>query len=151
MTPTALPPEWIAAAVFERWRDALASDAPTIYPGLHVDTSAWPEWFELWLDSWSPRRQRSVAPELTNLLVTAHCFVRPATDAGRVLQLAAAAQQALNRQTLAIADPAAREVVVGYAKFTEADVRDVTRLEADAGRHGLQHHVVTWHGWAQRV
>lgn len=156
MTTTALPPQGISSAVFRAWTAGLTEPIPTLFPGVRSDTSQWSAWYELWVDHWSPRNQRKHAPELADLRVTVHVFVRGTPDKARIQQLIDRAREILNGQTLAISSTpedsdSDGEHVVGYIKLGVAEVKELSRLDADAQRHGLQHHVAIWDGIAQRV
>lgn len=156
MTQTALPPQGISTAVFRAWTEGLTEPVPTVFPGLRHDTSRWSEWCELWVDHWSPRNQRHHAPEFADLRITVHVFVRGSRDKGRIQELIERARAILNGKTLPIttlseSSAAPSGEIVGYIKLGVADVKELSRLDADAQRHGLQHHVAIWNGIAQRV
>ncbi len=151
MTTTTLPPQLISATVFRCWADGLSEPILTIYPGLRVETAHVTEWYEIWVDQWSPRAQRQRSPELCDLRVTVHAFVKATTDKSRIQQLMDHARTVLTGQTLAILDPDDSDTVLGYIKLGEADIKELTRMDADAHRHGLQHQAALWRGIGQRV
>lgn len=151
MTTTALPPQLISSTVFRCWADGLAEPILTIYPGLRVDTANVTEWYELWIDQWSPRAQRQRAPELCDVRVTVHAFVKSTTDKSRVQQLMDQARTILTGRTIAMTDPDDSSSVLGYIKLGEADIKELTRMDADAQRHGLQHQTALWRGIGQRI
>lgn len=152
MTDLLLPPERISSAVFRHWAETLGEGVRTIYPGLRIETASLSEWFEIWVDHWTPRAQRQQAPELCDVRVTVHAFVKATTEKDRVQALMGQARLALSGRTLPIADPETSDAPpLGYVKLGTADIKELTRLDADARRHGLQHHVGLWHGIAQRV
>lgn len=147
----ALPVPLVSSAVFAAFAAGLPEPTPTLYPGTTGDTAHWSEWYEVWVDQQSPRVQRRGAPELCDLRVTVHVYVKPTLEKARVAQLAASAQQILNGQTIAIQEFSASDSLLGYIKLGIGQVRELTRLDADAQRHGLQHQVIVWTGLAQRL
>ena len=147
-TSTTLDPATISAAIIQTWSTALGDDPVTFYPGVRQDTNGRPAWFELWVEQWQPRVQRRQAPELSDVRVTAHVFVRPTLATAHIQKLVAAARAALDLQTLPIV---VETSTIGYVKLGAAEVRELTRTEADPGRHGLQHQLLIWRGCAQRV
>lgn len=151
MTATQLPTERVSSAVFRWWVDELTLDVPTLYPGQPAQTEAWPEWYELWVDQWSPRVQRKEAPELSDVAITLHAFVKRSTDPGRVQVLMSQAATIFNGRTLPITSGNSDEALLGYLKLGEARTQELTRLDADSARQGLLHHVAQWRGLAQRV
>ncbi len=151
MGNSALAPAWVSSAIYRVWNDGIADAVPTLYPGLRGDTSLWTEWYELWVDHWSPRRQRAQAPELCDLRVTVHAFVKAAPSKARISELIEQARSLLTGQTISIPDPETSDAVLGYIRLGDAQVKELTRSDADASRHGLQHHVAFWDGLAQRM
>lgn len=152
MSDTALPALRISGSVFRRWSEVLGPGLMTIFPGLVADTAPLTEWFELWIETWERRPQRGGSPELCDVRITAHAFVRPSDHPARIQVLAELARTALDGQTLAVVDPElSGRPVLGYLKLGLADSRDLTRLDRDAGAHGLHHQLLVWHGLAQRV
>ncbi len=152
MSDTSLPPQLVSATVFRHWAEGLGETTPTLFPGLRGDTSSWSEWYEIWVDQWSARPQRQHAPELSDVRVTVHAFVKAGNDLGRIQELMRQAQTLLNGRTLAIVDPEQSGApILGYLKLREPDVKELTRMDADASRHGLQHHVAQWRGIAQCI
>jgi hypothetical protein len=145
-TSLTLEPAAISAAVFQTWSASVGDDPVTCFPGVRQDTHGRPAWFELWVEQWQPRVQRRQSPELSDLRVTVHVFVRPALETGRIQELVAAARGALDLQTLPVLSG---ETIVGYVKLGAAEVRELSRSDAD--RHGLQHQLLLWRGCAQRV
>jgi hypothetical protein len=152
MTETELSPRWITGAVFQAWATGIADELPTVYPGVTVTTAGWEAWYEIWVDQLAARPQRSRAPELSDVQVTVHAFVRTTTDQGRIHELMRRAQAVLSGQTLVVVDTDVSGTPTrGYVKLGTALVKELTRLDADASRHGLQHSVAVWRGIAQRV
>lgn len=150
MSTTALSGTLIASTVFQHWASGPGASTPTVYPGLASDTSGWSAWYEIWVDHWSARRQRQQAPELQDVRVTVHAFARPSADLAQVQELMRQARELLTGVTWPIADSDPAETLLGYLKLGEADIRELSRLDADASRHGLQHHVGQWSGLAMR-
>ncbi len=148
---TSLPPQSIGSALFTHWSHEIDGATPTIYPGVSADTTAWEAWYELWVDAWSPRPRRVRAPELSDVQVAVHAYVRTTTDQGRIAEMMAEAQRILTGRTLPIAAGPEDSRVVGYLKLGPAQVKELTRLEGAASRRGWQHHVALWRGIAQRV
>ncbi len=147
-TTTALDPAAISATIIQTWNAAIGDDPVTFYPGIRQDTTGRDAWFELWIEQWQPRLQRRQAPELSDLRVSVHVFVRPRLATAHIQELVASARAALDVQTLPIV---VEETTIGYVKLGPVEVRELTRNAADPGQHGLQHQLLLWRGCAQRV
>lgn len=151
MSNTDVEPRWISSAVYRAWSEEVTEAVPTIYPGVEVDTTAWSEWYEIWVEQWQARPQRQRAPEFCDVRVTVHAFVRPTANKGRAQELMGVARTVLTGRTLAVENSDSEGGVVGYIKLGNGDVKELTRVDADASRHGLQHLVGLWRGLAQRT
>lgn len=139
----------IAASVFAHWAANYPLEVTTVYPATRVDVAALNEWLEIWVNSWQRGPQRTGGKEQIDVSVTVHCFVERTLDKGRVLELADGVTATLQHQQIVISDQTLSGVpTVGHLQMFETQTRTLTRPDADAGRHRMQHVVLTTGGMA---
>jgi hypothetical protein len=142
----------LSASLFSYWNDNFPLSVATVFPGTKLGTAELEEWIELWIQSWSRRAFREGASQIIDLAVTVHCFVKQQTDLSRIHQLVDAAQTTLAHAAVPIRNfDVSGNPLIGYATLFETDSHDLTRSDQDAGRHALQHMLVTCSGIAQPI
>lgn len=150
--PAQFKQELIAASLFSFWNDQFPLVVTTIYPGTKFDTAALNEWLDVSIDSWSRRPQRAGAFARIDLSLVVHVFVEQGLDKSRIYELADAVHSTISQTTIPLRDyDLSGTPVIGHATMSEPETRDLTRKDADALRHAMQHIVITCSGVAQQV
>lgn len=138
--------EMLVRSVQVSWRDEFSA-APTIYPGMQLETAAVPAWVELWVDAQDEFVRRDGSPDQQAVWVSVHCFSRDAQAATRVQGLADAARNVISRRMIDVRDYSlSGEPLIGRLRMREAEVRDLTRDEGTDTRGVLRHIVLTSRG-----
>ncbi|HTN01234.1 MAG TPA: hypothetical protein VL132_05120 [Planctomycetaceae bacterium] len=140
----------IATSVCRHWSDAMTSDIVTIYPGIDAGTETLTEWYELWVDAWSTRTQRTGAPESWDVSVSVHGFTKPGLDAGRVQDLAETARRILAAALIPVRATSA-DPLLGYLQLQEPEILDLSRGHRERRHSSLRHALVRCRGVAQTV
>ncbi len=136
-------------SVASYWRNQFPEDCLLIEPGLQGDASRQESWIELAFPVLRQERQRRTGLQSVELLMDTHCFAVLGEDAGRVRRLVDAVRAAFAGNTLMVRDYGLSALpAVGYVKFGEAEVRDLTRVERRAGGRPLAHYLVSLRGVA---
>jgi len=136
----------LSAAFCRWWHDRSPSDEWTLYPGMTREVAALAEWFEVCVDAAIPQPGNGVL-EFVEVSVSVHVWSRPGPALGRGQQFAEQARQRLAGALIPLANSSEDEY--GVLRLREPELRDLTRADRDAGRHGLQHWVVRCSGQAQ--
>ena len=142
----------LAGSLFAYWGENFPLSVATVYPGTQIDAVGQSEWVEIWINAWQRDPRRSAGKEQVDVSVTVHCFVEPTLEKGRMLELADAAKATLEHQQVPVTDQSSSDApVVGHLQLFETQTRTMTRQDRDAGRHGLQHVVLTTVGLATEL
>lgn len=146
-----LSAQHLIRTVQRHWSQALPLAAPTVYPGMRLDTAAADSWYELWVDAWSDGLRRSTAPDRLMVSLLVHCFSRDTVHKTAVHALASAARETLAGRRLAITDDASEPVLLGWLAIFEHAVHDLSRNHAAIGQEGLQHLVLVFQAVAEEA
>ncbi len=142
----------LVVSVTNHWREQFPEDCRVIEPGLQQDASRWDCWVELtfpWVRE-HPGRQGGL--QTLEVLADTHCFAVRNEDWGRIQRVVEAARESLAGRTVVVRESVAAALpAIGYVKFGDAEVRDLTRLERHVGGRALFHFLVSVRGFAQMV
>lgn len=147
-----IPVDRLIATIHAHWAAVQPLEAPTLFPGLRLNTDSAALWFELWVEAWSAPLRRSSAPDELAVTVVVHGFSRHPVQKFGVHRLADAARQTLAGRQLPIlesADPGAPQI--GLLSIREHTVQDFTRTQANQGHERLQHVVVAFDARARAL
>ena len=134
------------------WRDTFSATWPTVYPGMQDDVTLQQAWVELDLPWMTDRKARLSGLQFLDFGLDVHCFSRRDDDLARMRVMIDEVRGMLSRQVIAVrnfdlfAQPA-----IGYAKLSEPEVRDFSRIERSVKGRPLNHSLVSFRGLAQLV
>lgn len=144
-----LPQPAILSGLHAWWKAHITT--PTHYPGVPLDTTPLSEWIELWVDTWTHQPRRTTQAESIDITITAHLFVKAATNLARIHSLAHTLRTTLEHQPIPLRDPTIDDhPLVGYVIPREPEIRDLTRPLQPAAPH-LHHLVLTFQATAQPI
>lgn len=146
-----IAPQHLLRAVQRHWSQTLPVSAPTLYPGMRLETAAADRWYELWMDAWSDGPRRSAAPDRLTVSLLVHCFSRDPVQKTAVHALASAARETLAGRRLPITDDSAEPRLLGWLAIGEHAVHDLSRNHAAIGQEGLQHLVLVFQAVAEEI
>lgn len=142
----------ITGSLFGHWAANYPLAVTTVYPATKVDVAGLSEWLEIWVNSWQRNPQRTGGKEQVDVSVTVHCFTDRTLDKGRIHELADGVKATLEHQQVSVTDQTLSGTpTVGHLQLFETQARTLTRVDADAGRHGMQHVVLTTGGLATEM
>jgi len=142
----------VSGGTYKFWSERIGSWLPSVYPGMVVDSSEWREWVEVSIATWRGPVQRPRGNGRIRVQLTGRVFVRRTTNLGRGAEIAERLRSETEGVCLAIRDPADEEgTVLGYVRFFEPEVRNLSRDERDAGGSGIEMWSVDWRGMAESV
>ncbi|QDT67067.1 hypothetical protein [Calycomorphotria hydatis] len=136
------------AAVASRLEDLFEPTTAVAFPGKRIDTAPLTEWLELTIDSLSEEPARHQQLQLGSYSIGIHVFAKPTSTIYRAQILADQLRSEFDALNLEISDPDMSEgQTVGFAKFSESQVRDLSRPEVT--NREIQHLLLTWRVLAQ--
>ncbi len=144
-----LSDEHLVASLQRHWSTTTAT--PTRFSGAPLETRHLDAWCDFAVISTSAPVRRHGMPDRRVLLVTVHCFAKTGADSFACQRIATVARETLEHQVIAVTDPAVADSLLGFLDLREVEVRDLSRVQADAGHPDLQHLVLTVVAVAQAV
>ncbi len=134
------------------WRDTFSATWPTIYPGMQDDVSRLEAWVEIDFPWMRDRRGRTSGLRFLELGLDLHSFSRRDDDLARMRVMVDAIRGTLSHQIVAIRDfDLSAQPAIGYAKMSEPEVRDFSRIERSVKGRPLNHSLVSYRVLAQLV
>lgn len=147
-----LPLQHLVTSIHSHWDRATVGTFPTMYPGMHVETSHFTAWCELWVETWSDPPRRESAPDQITASILVHCFNRNPVDHVGLEKLISDARGALIRKTIPIIDAtAATPLEIGTMRIREHTMHNLTRNHAALGQEHLKHAVLIFEAHAQET
>ncbi|MBL4884418.1 MAG: hypothetical protein JKY95_07775 [Planctomycetaceae bacterium] len=132
------------------WRDTFPTTWSTIYPGMQDDATQYQAWVELDFPWVTDRKRRTSGLQFLEMGLDVHCFSRQDEDLARMRVMVDAIRSTLSHQIIAIRDfDLSAQPAVGYAKVSEPEVRDFSRIERSVKGRPLNHSLVSYRCLAQ--
>ena len=142
--------ENLVSSIVSYWRDTFATTWPTIYPGMQDDASKFEAWVEIDFPWVRDRKRRTSGLCFLSFGLDVHCFSRRDEDLARMRVMVDSIRQTLSHQIVAVRDfDLSAQPAIGYAKMSEPEVRDFSRIERSVKGRALNHSLVSYRGLAQ--
>ena len=149
---TAFLHEDLVRSLTAYWRDTFSATWPTVYPGMQEDVTREQAWVELDLPLITDRQARRSGLRFLEFSLDVHCFSRRDDDLARMRVMIDEVRGMLSRQVIAVRDfDLSAQPAIGYAKLSEPEVRDFSRIERSVKGRPLNHSLVSFRGLAQLV
>lgn len=134
----------LTAALQRAWIDVGGDQTPTQFPGMPLDATRLPAWFEFWVTQIDQPPQRVGGMETLTVLLDLHCFSRRA-EKRHVMAMADRVRQVFSQRVLPVSGEEA-SLQEGVIRLREAAIRDLTRETGKEPTLPIQHLVVSFTG-----
>ncbi|MBI1346182.1 hypothetical protein GC163_07815 [bacterium] len=122
----------ISGSLCRAWSAAMGTTPPTIYPQMFANTDQWSTWYELIIESWTPRWPRAGDPVQGSIDVRVTVCAKPTITAAQVTALLEQARLVFSGQAIAVRSSSS-DPIVGRVRFQDAVVQNQSEKTAHPG------------------